>query len=259
MEAISVETAAEMVERSRAEGIEPPAELKERLTFDQAYQVQDRLLDWFRARGEVQSGWKIGANSDAARELFKVVDPFAGFILKRGEFRSGHRFDLAAIPGSPVLECELCIRMGRRLAGPEVTRDQVLDAVAGIAPAFEIAGIGREATVDPPLNIADDVAHWGYVLGEEISPYPRGLDLPTLVVRARRNGEVVFDNPCAGAIDVQLDSIAWLANHVAKSGRALEPGHLIITGSCTRPTVIQPGDRWEAQFAGVGEVTAAFD
>lgn len=255
----SIEEAAAMIQASRAQGTQPPASLRGQLTFDQAYAVQRRLLAWNLSRGEVQAGWKIGANSNPARALFKVVDPFAGFILKSGAVPSGHAFNLDEIPGAPVLECELCVRIGRRLAGPGVTREDVLDAAAGLTPAFEVAGIGREATVDPPLNIADDVAHWGYVLGQEIAPYPRGLDLGDVTVIARRNGEVVFNNPCREVIDEQLGSIAWLANHVAKSGGAIEPGHIIITGSATQPVVIAKGDRWEAEFEGVGRVTASFD
>lgn len=254
----TVEHAAELIQQSRAQGIDPPASLREQLTFDQAYAVQQRLLAWFLERGEAHAGWKIGANSDAARNLFKITDPFAGFILKSGAYPSGRRFDLGAIPGSPVLECEVCIRIGERLSGPGVTRDDVLDAVAGLAPAFEIAGIGREASVDPPLNIADDVAHWGYVLGTEVSPYPRDLDLGDVVVEARRNGEVVFHNHSRDVIDEQLGCIAWLANHLARYGMAIEPGQLIITGSCTRPVVIEKGDLWEAKFEGIGGVSASF-
>ena len=254
-----VDTAVQMIQATRWDGEPPPADLRGQLSIDEAYQVQQRLLDWFRSHGEVQAGWKIGANSNAARQLFSVVDPFRGFILQSGRFESGQSFGLDLIPGSPVLECELCVRIGRRLAGPGVTRDDVLDAAAGITPAFEIAGIGREASVDPPLNIADDVAHWGYVLGTEIAPYPRELDLESLVVEARRNGEVVFRNTGREVIDEQLGCIAWLANHLAQYGMAIEPGHIIITGSCTRPVVIEKGDRWEADFAGVGRVTATFD
>jgi 2-keto-4-pentenoate hydratase len=58
--------------------------------------------------------------------------------------------------------------------------------------------------------------------------------------------------------DDPIDCIAWLANHLAKYSLALEEGERIITGSVTKPTAIAKGDHWEANFAGIGTVSASF-
>lgn len=111
---------------------------------------------------------------------------------------------------------------------------------------------------DMPLGIADDVAQWGYVTGPALSPYPKTLDLGQVRVEMKRNGEVLEHVLGKEVIDNQLDSIAWLANHVAEYGMALEPGQRIMSGSFTKPTPIAKGERWESTFSGVGRVAASF-
>jgi len=255
---MNIEHAAMLIQDTRARGAPPPKELEGVLTMAQAYAVQWRLLAWQEGRGERQAGWKIGGNSAKARELYKTVDPFAGFILESGRFASGADFDTADIPASAVLECELCFRMARTVKGAVTDRAEILDAIAGVTPAIEVAGIGREASLDPPLNIADDIAHYAYVLGEEVAPYPANLDLGGMRLRAQRNGETVFDHLCAEAIDNQIDSLVWLANHLAAEGRALEAGQVIITGSCAPPTPVAAGETWHVAFEGLGDVSARF-
>ena len=51
----------------------------------------------------------------------------------------------------------------------------------------------------------------------------------------RKNGEVVDRAVNREVNDDPLECIAWLANHLAKYGLALEAGQRIITGSVTKP------------------------
>jgi 2-keto-4-pentenoate hydratase len=111
---------------------------------------------------------------------------------------------------------------------------------------------------DMPLGVADAVAQWGYVTGTAVTPYPKDLDLGQVRVEMQKNGEVVERVTGKEVIDNQLDSIAWLANHLAEYGLALEPGQRIMSGSFTKPTPIAKGDRWESSFSGIGSVSATF-
>ena len=111
---------------------------------------------------------------------------------------------------------------------------------------------------DMPLGVADDVAQWGYVTGAALSPYPATLALGAITVEMKRNSDVVAKVVGTDVIDNQLESIAWLANHLATYGMALEPGQRIMSGSFTKPTPISKGDRWESLFSSVGAVSATF-
>jgi 2-keto-4-pentenoate hydratase len=61
------------------------------------------------------------------------------------------------------------------------------------------------------------------------------------------------------SIDNQIQTIAWLANHLAHYDLALEAGQCIMTGSMTKPTPIEKGDAWETTFSSIGSVSATFD
>lgn len=254
---MTVNEATEILWQARQKRIPYPEALQKTLTLEDAYRVQLAILARWVAVGEKHAGWKIGLTADAARHMFGLKTPVSGYLLASRHFPNNHTFQRATI-GKAIIESELCITLGARLSGPGVTRAQVLAAVSAVAPAFEIAEMRSDMVADLPLGVADDVAQWGYVTGAAISPYPKDLDLGELTAEMRKNGEVVQQVRGRDVIDDQLQSIAWLANHLAEYGMALEAGQCIMTGSCTRPTPIAKGDRWETHFSSVGTVSATF-
>jgi 2-keto-4-pentenoate hydratase len=247
----------ELLWQSTKEWAPPAAALQKTLTFANAYQVQLGVLARWQAAGEKLAGWKIGASAEGARKALGLEAPISGYLLASRHFSSGHSINHAALR-RPIIESELCFTIGKRLAGPNVTGIQVRDAVSAVAPAFEVVDMRLDMRADMPLGIADDVAQWGYVTGAALTPYPKDLDLGQVQVEMKRNNTVVEQVVGKDAIDNQLDSIAWLANHLAVYGLALEEGQRIMSGSFTKPTPIAQGDRWESSFSGVGTVTAVF-
>ena len=254
---MKIEEAINLLWQSTQQGAPPSPALQKALTFADAYRVQLGILARWRAKGEKIGGWKIGLSADGARKMFGLQTPIAGYLLASRQFPSGHTFTLAALR-KPIIESELCFTMGKRLAGPGVTRAQVLPALAAVAPAFEVVDMRMDMAADMPLGVADDVAQWGYVTGTAVSPYPTSLDLGQVTVEMRRNGETIAQVRGQEVIDNQLNSIAWLANHLAEYGMVLEEGQRIMSGSFTKPTPIAKGDRWETHFSSVGTVAAVF-
>ena len=254
---MQIEEAIDLLWQSTQQGVPPLAALQKTLTLADAYRVQLGVLARWQAAGEKLAGWKIGLSADAARKMFGLSAPIAGYLLASRHFSSGHTVTHAALR-RPIIESELCFTIGKRLAGPGVTREQVLSAVSAVAPAFEVVDMRTDIAADMPLGVADDVAQWGFVTGTPVTPYPSDLDLGQVSAEMRRNGEVVAQVRGQEVIDNQLDSIAWLANHLATYGMALAEGQRIMSGSFTKPTPITKGDRWETHFSSVGTVSAAF-
>src|SRR5262249_43604823 len=124
--------------------------------------------------------------------------------------------------------------------------------------AFEILERRGDMAADLPLGVADDVSQWAYVIGNPVRPYPRKLDLGTVRMELRRNGEVVAGGLGKDVIDNQLKSIAWLANNLATYDKWIEAGHVVMSGSFNRPLPISKGDRWEGNFPGIGTVKCSF-
>ena len=254
---MKIDEAVEILWQSMQKGDHAPEALRKALTLEEAYRVQLGVLSRLIESGEKLAGWKIGGTSEAARKMLNLTDPVRGYLLASRQFASGHTFQHQAI-GKPVIESEVCIALGKDLQGPGITRDQVLDAVSAVAPAFEVVQMRSDIASDLPLGVADDVAQWGYVTGTVVSPYPKDLDLGGITIEMRKNGEVVQQAVGREVIDDQLQALAWLANHLAEYGAALEAGQYVLTGSCTRPVPISQGDQWETRFSSLGTVAASF-
>jgi 2-keto-4-pentenoate hydratase len=251
-----IERATDSIWQSMREGRHAPESLRKTLTLDDAYHVQVNLLRRWQSEGKKLAGWKIGLSGAAARSRMGLAEPFTGYLLDSGHFESGHRFAYDSLP-RPIIESELCFTIGRRLSGPAVTRDRVLQAIGAVAPAFEIA-YTASIMADMALGIAGGGGQLAFVTGSPLAPYPHDLDLGGISVELRRNGETVERAVNRDVNDDPLQCIAWLANHLAKYGLALEDGERIITGSITKPASIAKGDHFEATFAALGKVSVSF-
>ena len=73
-----------------------------------------------------------------------------------------------------------------------------------------------------------------------------------------RNGEIVETGASGAVLGNPATAVAWLANKVHEFGVRLEPGHVILPGSCTRAVDVAAGDVITAEFAGLGSVTVSF-
>jgi 2-keto-4-pentenoate hydratase len=254
---MNIQGAIDMLWPTARQWAPPAAALQKALTLTDAYRVQFGILSRWQAAGEQLAGWKIGASAEAARKALGLQAPISGYLLASRHLASGCSITHGDLH-RPIIESELCFTIGKRIAGPGVTRDQVMSSVVAVAPAFEVVDMRVDMRADMPLGIADDVAQWGYVTGAALSPYPPHFELGQVRVEMKRNGETIEQALGKEVIDNQLDSIAWLANHLAAYGMAIEPGQRIMSGSFTKPTPIAKGDRWESTFSGVGGVTATF-
>jgi 2-keto-4-pentenoate hydratase len=255
MRAMNVADAIELVWAGHRAGRHHPTELQGKLSMREAYEVQLGLLDRYVAAGERQAGWKVGLTSKAMQQQQRVHEPCLGFLLASGQRPSGSvlPFDRLISPG---FENELCITMGKALAGPGVTLEAARAAIAQVAPALEIVEKRGDFTADLHLALADNAQQKFFVTGP---PRPLGaLDLAVVTVEVLVNGESRDRATGAAVLDTPVASIAWLANKLAELGRRLEAGAQVMSGSFTRQYALTRGDRVESRFDPVGPVTAEF-
>lgn len=52
--------------------------------------------------------------------------------------------------------------------------------------------------------------------------------------------------------------IVWLANRLARHDMVLEPGHILLAGSFTRPVSVVAGDVIHAEFGPLGAIGVSF-
>jgi 2-keto-4-pentenoate hydratase len=241
---------------ARQQGDFSPAWLNGALSLDQALTVQLGLLERKLAGGETLAGWKIGLTSERARKALGVdARPF-GHLLTSHVFASG-----ASIPSADIrfasIEPELCFTVGRRLASPDATHAEVRAAVARVSAGFELnERRPGSARPDFPAFVTDCLTQWGIVAGSGVALSPE-LELGSVRCRLSRDGEQVYEGTSKDELDDHVESLRRLVVALAGQGRALEPGQRVITGAFARFDAAA-GQRWRAEYSGIGAVEVRF-
>lgn len=248
---VDVDAAAADLWDAAEAGDHAPERWQGRLTLDDALAIQLTNLGRTLRTGAEVGGWKVGLTSPRARAALGAdARPF-GYILKGRIQNSG-----ATIPTDlmtePHIEPELCFVFARPVDDPS----QLPGAVGSVHAGFELnENRPGSARGDFPLAVADNLSQWGIVVGEGASP--ASLDLNSVGVELRCDGELRYDGVSGDELDDHWTSLTRLVDVLAHHSRRIEAGHRVITGALCRLPV-HPGERWEATYAGLGSVAVEF-
>lgn len=233
------------------------------MTIADAYRVQKAWVDLKVAAGDPVRGHKIGLTSKAMQTAVNIDEPDYGVLLASMFFQDGGKVPAGRFIQLRV-EAELAFVLKDRIAGPDVTVFDVLNATDFICPALEILD-ARIQRIDPETKatrkiidtIADNAANCGIVLGGR--PFrPLDADLRWIAAICSKNGEVEETGVAAGVLNNPANGIVWLARRLAPHGVALEPGQIILSGSFIRPVDCRKGDTIQADFGPYGTVSCYF-
>lgn len=233
------------------------------MTIDDAYAIQQSWIAIKMANGQGVRGHKIGLTSRAMQQSSNITEPDYGVLLDEMFFP-----DDSALPMSsfivPRVEVELAFILGSELTGPHCTVVDVLEATRYVVPALEIIDArieqldretGRTRTVLD--TISDNAANAGVVLGSN-PVRPHDIDLRWVSAICYRNAVVEETGVAAGVLDHPAAGVAWLANRLAPRGVTLKPGHVVLSGSFTRPVYADPGDTFHVDYGPMGVVACRF-
>jgi 2-keto-4-pentenoate hydratase len=226
------------------------------LSVEQAYAIQQEVERALVARGERVIGWKVGFTSPILQESFGVSEPVLGFMLGSGVFGSGDAVPTSRFAGL-ALEVEIAFLLKADLPGPGVSAASALLAVEGAMPSFELIDFRHSGKPRGTDAIADGVYTNAIVLGRPLSPVG-GLDLALEGVVLEQNGQIVATNTAAEVMGNPLQSLAWLANSLARLGRGLRAGDLVLTGSISKVLRPKAGESVRATFTRLGSVSCRF-
>src|SRR3954469_215913 len=233
------------------------------ITIDDSYAIQKAWIEIKVAEGRIVRGHKIGLTSKAMQSALGINEPDSGVLLDDMFFADG-----GIVPGERFIatrvEAELAFVMKHRLAGPDCTLFDVLNATDFVVPALEILDT-RIERVDPVTKsarkifdtIADNAANAGIVLGGR-PLRPLDADLRWIGALCYRNGQLEETGLAAGVLNHPASSVAWLANKIAPHGLALEPGQVVLAGSFIRPIETRKGDTIQADYGPYGSVSCYF-
>ena len=233
--------------------IEPLTAAYPQLSVADAYRIQQANVELRVAHGEQIVGHKIGLTAKAMQDLFGVSEPDFGHLMNTMMHEGRKPLDLDELI-DPQIEVEPAFVLGRRLQGPGVSVADVLAATTGVRVCLEVID---SRIINWRIKLQDTVADNGssarVVLGSQIVP-PSMLKLDDLDTELELDGVVVETGNTSAILGHPAKSIAWLANRLADFDIALEPGHIVLPGTCTRSVRIR-GHRWiVGRIAGLGEV-----
>ena len=233
------------------------------ITIADAYAIQKAWIGIKVAEGRIIKGHKIGLTSKAMQSALNIDEPDSGILFDDMFFADGGLVPSDRFIATRV-EAELAFVMKQRLAGPDCTMFDVLNATDFVVPALEILDT-RIERVDPTTKatrkifdtIADNAANAGIVLGGR-PIRPLDADLRWIGALCFKNGQLEETGLAAGVLNHPATSVAWLANKIAPHGLALEPGQVVLAGSFIRPIETRKGDTIQADYGPYGSVSCYF-
>jgi 2-keto-4-pentenoate hydratase len=228
------------------------------LTIDSAHTVCESNVARREAAGEQVVGYKVGFTNLAVREKMGLPDSTYGYLFASMVLKTGGTLDLGEVI-APKIESEICVRLGRDLAGPGVTAEDVLEAADAVRASFEVCDA---RIIDWKCPYPDFLADNGFssriVLGES-DWLPIGqVDILAESVVLAKDGEAFAEGRGELAMGSPAKAVAWLVNKLAERGKSLKAGQLVMTGTLTPITPIEPGATYTATFSTLGRVEKTF-
>lgn len=226
------------------------------LTIEDAYKIQLKVIELKKKRGEKVIGKKIGLTSKRMQEALGVYQPDYGHITDRMIIEEDFPIRLSELI-QPKIEVEITFVLKEDLEGPGVTTADVLSATKGVIPSFEVIDSRiKNWKIKIQDTIADNASIGRVILGSTLKDI-LGLDLRTVGVVVKKNGEIIQTAAGAAVLGSPVNSVAWLANKLSEYGVSLKAGEIILSGSLIAAIDIKKGDVVQAEFGnGLNTVTA---
>lgn len=204
---------------------------------------------------EPVAGWKLGAIDEQGRQRLQLSKPFIGRVFASRLWRSPATLSRLLLPEC-IPESELAFRLRRDLPARSDAYglDEVTDAIDACHVAFEIVDFSwpDRSRLGGRDFVADNGGCAGLVVGTAIADWPE-KDLATEEFELRIDDRVVARG-FAKSLDVLLDRVTWLANHLSQRGIGMKAGQFVATGNWTGMTPMRAGQPAIARFGALGTV-----
>jgi len=214
-------------------------------SVQEGYALQDAWVSQRLRDGDRIAGYKVAFSNPRVREQLGVEEPVAGVLLSSCGRAAKNGSPVAVPIGGllkPMAEGELLFRMKAPLMGPNATRQQALEATDSIAIALEIPDSRSGSWTLAAADVSADNACAGLFAYGAFSAERLAVDLTAVRIRVTCNGEVVSEGTTADVMGHPSESVAFVANQIARTGQRLEPGQVVLTGSVGLAFDVRTGD-----------------
>ena len=227
------------------------------IKMEDAYHISLAMLDKRIARGEKLIGKKIGVTSEAVQQMLNVHQPDFGFLTDA--MLSTNLVEITNRLQQPKAEGEIAFLLQKDLKGPGVTEQDVLEATESVMPCFEIVDSRiADWKIKFEDTVADNASCGLFVVNKDAAVDPKQLDLPSVKMVVKKNGEFLSEGTGAAALGNPLSCVAWLANTLGEFGVSLNAGDIVLSGSLVPLEAVCAGDTMSLDISGIGSLTIEF-
>ncbi len=212
-------------------------------SLEESYKVQRQGMLLRQERGAKFLGWKMGLTSEAKRKQMNLDSAIFGYLHDEG-LVSSSSFSFEKLI-HPKIEPEIGFRMKKTIQG-KISFDEAADAIESVAAACEIIDsrfIGFKYFSLPDV-VADNCSASHYVWGPEVKNFDMAK-LGELKMELLLNNEVVQSAMASEISDHPLHSVMQLSELLAKEGRRLEAGTIVLAGAATTAVSLEHGQSFE--------------
>lgn len=227
------------------------------ITIEDAYQIQQRMIQRRVDAGETIIGKKIGVTSKVVMDMLKVSQPDFGMMTSGMVFNEGESIDTSTMI-APRAEAEVAFVLKSDLMGPGVTAADVLRATDFVVPCFEIVDSRiQDWKIKIQDTVADNASCGVLVLGGRRKS-PADIDLALAGMVLEKNGEIISTSTGAAVQGSPVNAVAWLANTLGNLGIGLKAGEVILSGSQSPLVPVKAGDSLVCTVGGLGGTSVRF-
>lgn len=209
------------------------------MDFDAAYAIQDEVVSVLQKSNGGVAGYKIAWNSAAQIAELSPNAPAVGHIFCDQVQKTGVRFRAGSF-GQLVVEPEIIAVIGRDITGSEQTPETVLPFIAEFHAGFEIMdrrGSPQAVQAHPPSIVANNIFNNGLVIGEH---HEVNVDFSAIETIVHWDGREILRAKNAAPQNPAL-AVATVANVLARRGKYLRAGDLVLCGAHMPPFEVKKG------------------
>jgi len=225
------------------------------LSVEDAYNLQEAVAALRQQRGDKQTGYKVGCTSPAIRTQIEIDHPVSGRLWESERHRSGCSLKLNDFC-NPAIEGELAVELTRDLHGENLPDSEIESAVGWVFPVIELHNaVFRRDKPSAAELIANNAIHAGFVAGTTRTEF-RQLNSARLSIEI--DGTVVDGYEGADLTKTIIQSLRWLAAHLARDGRQLNTHETVLTGSLPKLIPVNGDTEIRVVTSHFGNVAAQF-
>ena len=221
----------------------------------ESYAIQDIAIGLYP---DEIIGWKVGGVPPAQQPKLGI-HRLAGAIFARNVWPAPGD-TVVPLPeiegGFAAVESEFIARIGEGVdpVQTEWTLDQARDAVDAVFLGIELAGSPLSAINDlGSAVVASDFGNnGGLLVGQELTDWRDRMD--AIEVETTIDGVSVGTGGALSLAGGAIESVRFLLEHCARTGRPLTAGMLVSTGAVTGVHRIYSGSEFVCDFKGAGVI-----